>query len=111
MTTRRGNRRALQDVLRLRSKLEEVVLREEVREELDVLDKQGVPLRKQPARATPAVIDARTTEQIKSLVLTELLEVLVDDEPPAYEPEFLRWYLGLTGRSKPRASRIMRRAG
>lgn len=23
-----------------------------------------------------------------------------------HEPEFLRWYLGLTGRSKPRASRI-----
>lgn len=26
-----------------------------------------------------------------------------------HEPEFLRWYLGLTGRSKPRASRIPRR--
>jgi hypothetical protein len=25
-----------------------------------------------------------------------------------HEPEFLRWYLGLTGRSKPRASRILR---
>jgi hypothetical protein len=24
-----------------------------------------------------------------------------------HEPEFLRWYLGLTGRSKPRASRIL----
>ena len=23
-----------------------------------------------------------------------------------HEPEFLRWYLGLTGRSKPRASRV-----
>jgi hypothetical protein len=26
-----------------------------------------------------------------------------------HEPEFLRWYLGLTGRSKPRASRAVRR--
>jgi hypothetical protein len=26
-----------------------------------------------------------------------------------HEPAFLRWYLGLTGRSKPRASRILRR--
>ena len=26
-----------------------------------------------------------------------------------HEPEFLRWYLGLRGRSKPRASRIPRR--
>jgi len=26
-----------------------------------------------------------------------------------HEPEFLRWYLGLTGRSKPRASRVPRR--
>ena len=27
-----------------------------------------------------------------------------------HEPEFLRWYLGLTGRSKPRASRVRRRS-
>src|ERR1700689_4313985 len=27
-----------------------------------------------------------------------------------HEPEFLRWYLGLTGRSKPRASRVLRRS-
>jgi hypothetical protein len=27
-----------------------------------------------------------------------------------HEPEFLRWYLGLTGRSKPRAARILRRS-
>jgi hypothetical protein len=27
-----------------------------------------------------------------------------------HEPEFLRWYLGLTGRSKPRASRIVHRS-
>jgi hypothetical protein len=27
-----------------------------------------------------------------------------------HEPEFLRWYLGLTHRSKPRASRTQRRA-
>ena len=27
-----------------------------------------------------------------------------------HEPAFLRWYLGLTGRSKPRASRIPRRS-
>lgn len=27
-----------------------------------------------------------------------------------HEPEFLRWYLGLTGRSKPRASRIRGRS-
>jgi hypothetical protein len=27
-----------------------------------------------------------------------------------HEPKFLRWYLGLTGRSKPRASRIRRRS-
>lgn len=26
-----------------------------------------------------------------------------------HEPEFLRWYLGLTGRSKPRAFRVLRR--
>jgi hypothetical protein len=26
-----------------------------------------------------------------------------------HEPAFLRWYLGLTGRSKPRASRVRRR--
>ena len=26
-----------------------------------------------------------------------------------HEPEFLRWYLGLTGRSKPRASSVRRR--
>ena len=25
-----------------------------------------------------------------------------------HEPEFLRWYLGLTGRAKPRASRLAR---
>jgi hypothetical protein len=25
-----------------------------------------------------------------------------------HEPEFIRWYLGLTGRSKPRASRVSR---
>lgn len=25
-----------------------------------------------------------------------------------HEPQFIRWYLGLTGRSKPRASRILR---
>ena len=25
-----------------------------------------------------------------------------------HEPEFLRWYLGLTGRAKPRASRVTR---
>jgi hypothetical protein len=28
-----------------------------------------------------------------------------------HEPEFLRWYLGLQGRSKPRASQILRRGG
>lgn len=28
-----------------------------------------------------------------------------------HEPEFLRWYLGLAGRSKPRASSIHHRAG
>ena len=27
-----------------------------------------------------------------------------------HEPAFLRWYLGLTGRSKPRASRTLRRS-
>lgn len=27
-----------------------------------------------------------------------------------HEPEFLRWYLGLTGRSKPRASRTASRS-
>jgi hypothetical protein len=27
-----------------------------------------------------------------------------------HEPEFLRWYLGLTGRSKPRAARVRRRS-
>ena len=27
-----------------------------------------------------------------------------------HEPEFIRWYLGLTGRSKPRASRIVHRS-
>jgi hypothetical protein len=27
-----------------------------------------------------------------------------------HEPEFLRWYLGLTGRSKPRAPRIAHRS-
>jgi hypothetical protein len=27
-----------------------------------------------------------------------------------HEPEFLRWYLGLTSRSKPRASRVSRRS-
>jgi hypothetical protein len=27
-----------------------------------------------------------------------------------HEPEFLRWYLGLTGRSKPRVSRVLRRS-
>jgi hypothetical protein len=27
-----------------------------------------------------------------------------------HEPAFLRWYLGLTGRSKPRASRVARRS-
>jgi hypothetical protein len=39
-------------MVRLRSKLNEVALREEVREEFDVLDKSGVPLPKQPARST-----------------------------------------------------------
>lgn len=27
-----------------------------------------------------------------------------------HEPEFLRWYLGLRGRSKPRAPRVVRRS-
>jgi hypothetical protein len=27
-----------------------------------------------------------------------------------HEPEFLRWYLGLTGRSKPHASSVLRRS-
>jgi hypothetical protein len=27
-----------------------------------------------------------------------------------HEPEFLRWYLGLTGRSKPRATRLLPRS-
>jgi hypothetical protein len=82
MTNGKRNRRALQDMVRLHSKLEEVALGEEVREEFDVLDKQGVPLPKQPARATPAEIDARTIEQFKKMVPTELLVNLVDDEPP-----------------------------
>jgi hypothetical protein len=82
MTKGKRNRRAMQDLVRLHSKLEEVALREEVREEFDVLNKQGVPLRKQPARATPAEIDARTIEQFKQLLPTDLFEDLVDDEPP-----------------------------
>jgi hypothetical protein len=82
MATGSRKRRALQELVKLRSKLEEVALREEVREEFEALDKQGVPLPQQPEPATPTEIDARTIEKFNGLVPTELLETLVDDRPP-----------------------------
>ena len=67
----------------LLAKLKEVAQREEVREEFELLDKHGVPSPKQPPRATHEQIDARTIEQCRSLAPTELLEDLIDDEPPS----------------------------
>lgn len=83
MTTGRRKRTGLQTKTELLDKLEEVAQREEVREEFELLDKRGVPLPKQPPRATPEQIDARTIEEFRSLAPTELLEDLVEDEPPS----------------------------
>lgn len=83
MNKGKRSRKPVQDKARLLSKLEEVALREEVRGEFDVLGKRGVPLPKQPGRATPSEIDARTISQFKTLLPTDLLEILGEDEPPA----------------------------
>lgn len=83
MTTGRRKRTGLQTKTELLAKLEEVAQREEVHEEFELLGKRGVPLSKQPPRATPEQIDARTIAQFRSVAPTELLEDLIDDEPPS----------------------------
>lgn len=93
MAKGKRKRSALQKIVELYGELEHIALGEEVREEFEVLDKQGVPLPEQPAPSTAGEIEARKIEQFKKLVSADkrlrqsippdLLEILEGDEPPA----------------------------
>jgi hypothetical protein len=94
VATRKRNRMTLHDKVVLLAKLEEIALREKVREEFDVLDKRVAPLRKQTTRATTEQIDSRTIELFKELLspneelrqsIPGLLDLLEEDDPPPSE--------------------------